>query len=384
MRSRESARGPGHVEIEPVSGGRALREFVRLPWRIYRDDPVWVPPLLGERKAFLDPRQQPFYDYGAAEAFVARQEGEVVGRILVSDSPPFNEVHGTHLGCFGLFESLPDPEVAHALLERAATWLRARGRKTIRGPIDYSLNHPCGLLVRGFETPPRILMNHNPPYYAELLESWGLRKAKDLYAWWLTQANPVPERWRRLTERLARRGNVRIRPIDLRHLDREIQLIREVYNRSWEKNWGFMRLTEREFDHLARDIKRVAIADLLLLAEAEGRPVGFCMSLPDIHESLRKLDGRLLPFGFLTLLRDLRPGRIQAIRMLTLGVVEGYRRRGIAEQFIMQTFDTAVRLGIQGCEVGWTLEDNDLINRPIQRLGADLYKVYRIYERDLA
>ena len=245
--------------------GGDLDRFVKLPWRIYAEDPHWVPPLLLEVKEFLNRRKHPFYKHGDATQFIALRGGETVGRILVSDDPRYNEERGENLGCFGMFECDNDPAAAHGLLDAAAGWLAARGRTAIRGPIDYSLNYPCGLLVEGFDTPPRIMMNHNRRYYAGLLESWGLRKAKDLYAWWFVDPHNLAAKWRERAERLARRGRIIVRPFRLNDFQAEVDRCKEIYNAAMSELWGFVKLTDAEFQYLAKQLKQLAIADQVLL-----------------------------------------------------------------------------------------------------------------------
>jgi len=375
------------VEVREVTTRRELDQFVKLPWPIYAGDPHWVPPLLIEVKEFLNRKKHPFYLHGDATQFLALRGGAAVGRILVSDDPNFNQAHGTNLGCFGLFESVDDPRVAQALLAAAAEWLRAKGRTAILGPIDYSMNYPCGLLLEGFDTPPRIMMNHHPPYYAALLESCGLAKAKDLYGWWFADPYDMVSQWRRRAEWLARRGRVTVRAFRKRDFEADVQRARDVYCSAYEKNWGFVRLTDAEFRYLARQLARIAVPEMVLLAEADGKPVGFSITLPDVNEAIRPLDGRLttlgLPIGLARLL--LRFPKIKTARMLVLVVLEGYRRRGVSELLILHTLDYGKNvLGYTAAELSWTLEDNDLINRTIEAVGGRRYKTYRIYEKDIS
>ena len=220
--------GPGEpgaagVEVQEVTTRRALNRFLRVPWAIYRRDPHWVSPLLVDVKEFLNPKRHPFHLHGTAAQFVAFRAGAAVGRILVSDDPRYNERHQANVGCFGMFECIDDRPTAHALLDAAAGWLRARGRTAIVGPTDYSANYACGLLVDGFDTPPRVMMNHNPPYYAALLESWGLAKVKDLYAWWFVDPHDLAAKWQRRADWLARRGGVAIRPINKRDFQADVE-----------------------------------------------------------------------------------------------------------------------------------------------------------------
>jgi GNAT superfamily N-acetyltransferase len=272
-----------------------------------------------------------------------------------------------------MFESVNDPTVARSLLDAAAGWLLARGRTAIRGPIDYSLNYPCGLLVDGFQTPPRIMMNHNPPYYAALLESWGLVKAKDLYSWWFVDPYDMVSQWHRRAEWLARRGGVRVRPFRKKDFEADVERCRDLYCSAYEDAWGFVRLTDTEFRYLAGQLERIAVPEMVLLAEVEGKPVGFSITVPDMHEAIRPLNGRLttlgLPIGLARL--AYRVPRIKTARMLVLVVLEGYRRRGVSELLILSTLQYGKNvLGYTGAELGWTLEDNDLINRTIEAVGA--------------
>ncbi|MBN1910421.1 MAG: GNAT family N-acetyltransferase [Pirellulales bacterium] len=376
----------GSVDIRPVTTSRDLDRFAKMPWPIYANDPQWVPPLLVEVKEFLNPRKHPFYQHGAAASFLATRDGRPVGRILVSDDPKYNALHETNVGCFGMFESIDDPAVAHALLDAAAAWLLERGRDTILGPINYSTNYPVGLLIDGFDTPPRVMMNHNPPYYAGLLESWGLTKAKDLYCWWFVDPLDMVAKWHRKAERIAKRSNVVVRPFNLKDFDADVERCRAVYNTARTKSWGFSQLTDDEFKYFAKQLARLAIPELVLLAEVDDKPVGFSITLPDVNEAIAPLGGRLttlgLPIGLLRFLHRLP--RVKTARMLVLDLLEGYRRRGISELLILKTLDYGKNtIGYTGAELSWTLEDNYLINRTVEAVGAQRYKTYRIYEKRL-
>lgn len=372
------------MEIREVTSRHDLNQFMRVPWRIYPDDPQWVPPLLIDVREFLDRKKHPFYLHGDATQFLAIEDGQAVGRILVSDDPHYNQQHGTNAGSFGMFESIKDQRVADGLLDAATGWLRARGRTAILGPIDYSPNYACGLLVDGFDTPPRILMNHNPPYYAELFESWGLRKAKDLYAWWFEDPYDMVSKWRSHSDRLARRSGVTIRPFDRKNFEAEVERCHEVYDSARESLWDFVPLTDAEFRYFAQRLSRIAVDEQVLLAEVNGKPVGFSITLPDINEAIRPLNGRLttlgLPIGLVRL--AYRMPRVKTARMAVLVLLESYRRRGISELLILRTLDYGKNvIGYTGAELGWTLEDNEMVNRTIQRVGAKRYKTYRVYEK---
>jgi GNAT superfamily N-acetyltransferase len=376
----------GRLEVRPVVSGRDLNAFLHVPWPIYAEDPQWVAPLLIDQREFLNPRKHPFYLHGAAEKFVAYRDGVARGRILVSDDPRYNAEHATNLGCFGMFESADDPEMAQSLLDAASQWLRSRGRTAILGPIDYSTNYTCGLLVEGFHTPPRIMDSHNPPYYGPLLESCGLAKAKDLFSWWFVDPKDMGAMWRERAERILRRGKITIREFNIRDFDAEVQRCNSVYNGSMERNWGFVSLTEAEFRFLAKRLKEMAEPKMVLLAEVDGYPVGFSITLPDLNEAIRPLNGRLFPYGLpVNLVRFLwRKGRVKSARMIVLDVLEKYRRRGIAEMLILKTLDYGKNVAkYTGAELGWTLEDNYLVNQTIEAVGAKKSKVYRIYEKQI-
>lgn len=373
-------------QIVEVASRRDREDFLWFPWQIYQADPVWVPPLIAERRDFINPRKHPFYRHGAATTFLARRDGKPVGRILVSDDPNYNREQGANAGCFGMFEAINDPAVAYALLDAASDWLRARGRTQILGPIDYSTNYTCGLLVDGFDTPPRVLMNHNPPWYLGLLESWGLTKAKDLYSFWFTDELKLQTRWLRLAERFAKRGNVTIRPFRLNDATKDIENCKRIYNDAWKQNWGFVRMTDAEFAEFAHGLMDWMPPELVLLAEVDGKIAGLAMTLPDFHEAMKPLNGRIfrwgLPLGLWEFKRNCK--KIRTGRLIALGVLDEYRRRGITELLILNTLINGTRYGkFEAAELGWTLEDNDLINRAIESSGGKHYKTYRILERSL-
>ncbi|MEY2496799.1 MAG: hypothetical protein QOD12_355 [Verrucomicrobiota bacterium] len=371
------------LEITRVESNAERDAFIKFPWRIYANDPAWVPPLLIERKEFLS-RKHPFFEHGDAALFLARAGGEIVGRIMASDDPNYNSLHGTNLGCFGLFESIDDQEVANALFEAAAGWLRARGRNEIMGPIDYSTNYVCGLLIDGFKFPPTLLTSHNPPYYGALLERWGLEKTMDFYAWWFANPTDAAARLRRLAGALQKRGgDVTYRQVDLRNITAEGRRIREIYNQAWSNNWGFVPFTEKEFDFMTKELKPIVESELVRLAEVEGKPVGFILCVQDINVALRKINGRLTTFGLPIGLAKLlyHKSRIKTVRLVALGVVPKYRRHGIAEILVLRIIEEAmIKRGWTG-ECSLILENNTMMNRFLEAIGAEKYKTYRIYRR---
>ena len=374
------------IEISEVSSRVERNAFIRFPWRIYVNDPAWVPPLILERKAFLDRKRHPFYQHGDAALFLARKNGEIAGRIMASDDPNYNALHQSNVGCFGLFECINDRDVAVALFERAASWLRRKGRTEIMGPIDYSTNYVCGLLIDGFQFPPTILTAHNPPYYQDLIESCGFVKAKDWYAWWFADPAKAVTHLRRLAARFNERCPATIRAANLKNLRDESRRLRQVYNQAWEKNWGFVPFTEAEIQFMTKELKPLLVSEFAWVAEVGNEPVGFTLCLPDINVILTQLNGRLtrfgLPIGLIKLLGYKR--HVQKGRLIALGVIEKYRRAGIAEMLVLRVMEeTMVKRGITG-ELSMTLEDNFMINRFLEAIGAERYKTYRIFKKPLA
>lgn len=381
-----STRGAGSVEVLTVRSRRDRTAFVRFPGQIYAHDPHWACPLLLERLHFIDPRRHPFYLHGAAVQFLARRGGQIVGRIQASDDPHFNREHNVNVGCFGLFECLDDSAAASALLDAAARWLAARGRDTLWGPVDYSTNYACGLLVEGFDFPARVMMNHHPPYYEGLLLGWGLTKCRDLYSWWFSDPYDMQSRWETRVARAEARSRVTIRPLDPRRLHSEITLCKQVYNQAVQGQWGMVTMTDAELLAYGKLLAQVAPPGLMLLAEDGGRPVGLSLTLPDINEALRPLQGRLtrwgLPIGYLRLRANLK--RVKTCRLMMLGVVPQFRRRGILERLIVRTLAYGKKtLHYTAAELGWTLETNDAIHHAIESVGARHYKTYRLFEARL-
>ena len=373
-----------NIEVSTVRSKKEKSEFIRFPWRIYRNDQAWVPPLIIERKEFLDRNKHPFYRHGDAALFLAKQDGETVGRIMACDDPNYNALHQTNLGCFGLFESIDDVDVASALLDSAANWLRARGRTEIMGPIDYSTNYVCGLLIDGIEHPPTLLTAHNPPYYSRLIEAAGFQKEIDWYAWWFDPKNAPIVRLRRLVHARMRRTPVKIRPINLRDLAGDSRRLSAVFNKAWENNWGFVPFTPAEAAHMAKEMRPIIDPTMTLIAEIDNEPVAFVICVPDMNVALKHINGRLtrfgLPIGLAKLLWFRR--KIRKARFVALGVVERFRRTGIAEMLVLQVMEEGASRGFTA-ELSMTLESNVMVNRLIETMGASKYKTYRIYRRPI-
>lgn len=361
-----------------------LMEFIKFPWKIYRHDPNWVPPLLMERKEFLDPKKNPFFHHAEVAFFMAYRGEEAVGRIAAIDNKLHNDYHGESVGFFGLFECVNDQAVADALLNQAKEFLKGRGLAAMRGPANFSSNDEWGLLVDSFDRPPVILMTYNPAYYVPLLEKHGLKKVKDVVAHYLEAPKEVPERIRRGVELILKRNEFTVRKINMKDFDNEVKRIKAIYNAAWEKNWGFIPMTDAEFDFMAKQMKQIVDPDFILIAEHKGNPVAFSLTIPNLNEALIKIhDGKLFPFGLIKLLWHSRKGQIRSVRVVTLGITKEHRNSGIDTVFYHKCFEEGLKKGVHWAELSWILEDNTAMNRALERLGGRIYKTYRILEMSL-
>jgi GNAT superfamily N-acetyltransferase len=372
----------GHVEITRVLDALEKDRFIKFQWQIYRNDLHWVPPLVMERHDFLDPAKNPFFRHADVALFLARRGGEVVGRIAAVEDRNFNAFHKSKTAYFGLFECVNDRDAAAALVGAAKDWARWRGLDTLLGPMNLSTSCEVGLLVEGFDSDPYLQMSYNPRYYGELLEACGLAKAKDLYAWERTATAPPPDRYVRIADKVRGHEGITIRGVNLRHFDAEVARIKEVYNAAWEPSWGFVAMTDAEFDKLAKDLRQYIAPDLALIVEREGEPIAFSLTVPDYNQPLKKLNGRLTTLGFPVGLAKLRwnARKIDRVRLVAQGVKPGWRWRGIDAVLVVETIRRAGRLGYAGGEISWTLEDNDPLNHAIESCGCTRTKLYRMYE----
>jgi GNAT superfamily N-acetyltransferase len=364
------------------------RAFVTFPWRVYRNDPYWVPPLISERMTFFDPRRNPFYQHAEVALFMARRDGEPVGTIAALINHQHNAFHNEQVGFFGAFEVLPDREAAHALLGTARDWVRERGMTALRGPATFSTNEECGLLIEGFDDPPRILMAYNPPYYRDFIERFGFQKAMDLYAYELTvEVLDWSEKLVRVVEKLKSRAKFRVRPGNIRRFREELDRIKKVYNSAWERNWGFVPLTDAEIEHMAAQLIRFVDPDLVFIAEVDDEPIGFSLTLPDLNQALRKAYPRPGVPEWWTLIKLLYYWKVRrvvdTIRVLAMGVVESWRAQGVSALFYYETAKAALPKGYRRAEMSWILENNLMMNRDIRTMGGRLYKIYRMYELPL-
>ncbi len=369
------------VVVRPVQSRRDLSSFVKFPWQIYRGNPYWVPPLIADVKKLLDRQKNPFFLHSQAEYFLAERDGSTAGRIAAIVNDNHNQFHNEKTGFFGFFECVDDQEVADALFEAAASWLRSKGMEIMRGPMNPSTNDTIGLLLDAYDRPPLIMMTYNPPYYVQLVDRFGMAKVMDVYAYWMDATQPLPEKLIRVTEKVRKKEGLTFRSINMKEFWAEVDRIHQIYNKAWSYNWGFVPMTTEEFHHLAKDLKTVVDPDLAFIAEMHGQPVGFCLTLPDFNQALHKINGRLLPFGIFKLLYYAR--KIDQARVITMGVIREYQKRGIDSLFYLETYRRAVAKGYKGGEFSWVLENNTMMRRTAEMMGGRIYKTYRIYDYKL-
>ena len=369
------------LEVRPVASRRELNTFIKLPWRLYRNEPNWVPPLVYDRKRFLDRSRNPFFKHAEVELFLAWRGETPVGRISAQIDRNFNEFQGHDWGMFGFFEASDDPAAAEALLAAADSWLRARGRDRMVGPMDFTTNDECGILIDGYELLPTILTNWHHPYYPALIEGAGLTKAMDLYMWSLDVADRGsvhPAIWR-IAADVERKYGITVRNMRKKDMEAEIGRFLKVYNAAWERNWGFVPLTEEEVRHYAKDLKQILDENWAFIAEKDGEPVGAALTLPDYNQVFKHMNGRLLPFGWAKFLWYRR--KIDRVRVFALGVKPEYQHTGVGAKLYEMHWDAGERTQQGRGETGWTLESNTPMNRAMERMGGKIVRTYRIYER---
>ncbi len=367
--------------IGEVKNKQDLMTFTRFPWEIYKGDRYWVPPLIKDQLLKLSPNH-PFRSHSEMILFMAGKGGQTVGRIAGIIDHHYIQFHQENVGFFGFFESIADAEVAEILLSEVGKWLKDHGMEKMAGPMNPSTNDECGLLVEGFDASPCLMMPYNPHYYASLLERFGLKKAMDLYAYWLEESSFLGDRLFRITERLFKKDSqLWIRSINLRHLEEELEIIKEIYNDAWSKNWGFVPLTETEINDLAKNLKPLLVPELILIAYWGEEPVGFSVSLPDYNQVLKHLNGKVGLFGTLKFLYYSR--KIHTIRVMLLGVKRAFQKKGMEGLLYVETFKRGIKKEYYQSECSWILENNVLMQHGLEGMGGKRYKTYRIYEAPL-
>jgi len=365
------------VIIQKVETKDDLRRFVMFAFSLYTEDEYWVPPLISDQIAFFDKTKNPYYDHSEVELFLAVDDGKVVGRISAHTNTMHNDFHKDKKGFFGFFECIDSPEVATLLFDTAKEWLRGKGCDIMSGPYNFSTNDECGLLVDGFGSIPFVMMTHNPHYYTRLFQQYGLKKAMDLYAWYL-ESDGMPKFLQAVGKRMEKSSPFAVRCLNKRHLKRDIETVFTIYQSAWSHNWGFVPMTKKEFDHLVDTLLPLIDPKLVFIATFEGKPAGFSVSIPNYNEILKKMNGKLNPITLTKMLYYRR--KLNSLRVVTMGVIDEYQGKGLDSLFYYYTWKNGMEKGFYKGEFSWVLETNVMMNKIARHLGAKVHKTYRIYE----
>jgi hypothetical protein len=374
----------GPLRIVPVRTARDLRQFIKVPWYIYANEPNWIPPLLAEQRHMLS-KKNPFFQHARAQYWVAYRGAQPVGRISAQVDDLHIERYQDATGHFGLLEAVDDPEVFAQLFAAANAWLREQGMERAVGPFNLSINGDIGLLVQGFDTPPMFLMSHGHPYYDARVTEQGYRKSKDVVAYLLDPTLTPPDVMREAARRADSSGRIRIRPVRMKQLHEDLTLLSEIFNDAWSQNWNFVPFTAAEFEDLGKSLKLFVPPEFVQIAEMDGQPAAMIVIVPNVGDCIRDLDGRLFPFGWARLMWRLKRHGPRSARVALMGVRREYHRSSLATALAFGLM-TAVRQPIldrriERLELSWTLEDNHPMRRIKERIGARKYKTYRLYER---
>jgi GNAT superfamily N-acetyltransferase len=368
------------IVVQPVRSWRDRRAFMKFAWQLYRNDPMWIPPLRGEFKRLVGWKYHPFQQIGEVGTFLARRNGQVVGRIAGIVNHEHNRHFKERRGFFGFFECINDKEVAHALFDTVRSWLAERNLQALRGPVNPSFNYEIGLLIQGFDDPPTFMMTYNPPYYAELIESYGFVKAHDLYAYIGGKKDldyQVP-RVATLVERVNEMFHVKTRPMDRRRFQQDLETFLQVYNGACQHVWGFVPITRPEIEWMASDLKHLIIPELTAVAEVDGKAIGAVFGLPDYNPRIKAINGRLFPFGFLKLLS--KKHNLKRVRLISTNVMPEYQKWGIGIVLLVSLIPKGLAMGMEEAEFSWVSEANTLAVGSLEKGGARLYKKYRLYD----
>ncbi len=368
------------IEVKESGTKTDLNAFIKFPFSLYAKDPYYVPQLVRDIKTHYS-ASNPFLRQAEVKFFLAFKNGLPAGRIVSIINPEHNSFHKEKAGFFGFFESVNDPRVADGLLKTVYNELRKQGMNIMRGPMNFSTNDECGFLIEGFDSPPVLMMSYNPPYYIELMEGWGMAKARDLYAYNYTFTGTPPEKVVRVAA-LAERKGITARPINMKNFMADMQSFKDIYNSAWKDNWGFIPLSDEEISYSAERLKPLVVPEFTLIAEKNGEPIGFLGFLPDFNSVLTHMHGKLTP---VTLLKALYfSKKITGLRVLLYGIKPEYRSRGVEALLLAKGYNNIVqRGGYRNVEFSWILEDNLRVQRIIEMFGASLYKKYRIYEKKI-
>lgn len=369
------------IKIKKVETKSDLNTFIKCQWNFYKNDPYWVPPLLMERKTLLNKEKNPFFKNAEADYFIAYRNNEIVGRIAAIKNDMHLKYHNDNSGFFGFFECKNDQEVANALFDTAKQWLKEKGLSRMLGPANPSSNDEWGMLLEGFDDPPRLLMTYNPKYYLDLCSNYGMTKAKDLLAYKLENHKVMGSEKLKRVQQIARdRYKLKISQLDMKNFAKELEKVKFVYNKAWAPNWGFIPMTDEQIDAMAKDLKPLVEPSLVLFGEIDNQLVGFALVMLDYNHIFKQMNGRLLPFNFLKLFTKKK--EIKWARIITLGLIPEQQKKGLDAVFYWEIVNRAHNVGIDLGEASWVLEDNEMMNRGAVVMGGDPYKKYRVWQAD--
>jgi GNAT superfamily N-acetyltransferase len=370
------------IEIQKVKSGRDLNKFLKLPMQLYQNEPNWVAPLLAEEKKLFNPKKNSFFNHAEVEHFLAVQDNRLVGRVSAIINHRHNEFHNEDVVFFGFLDFIDDKNVSRLLLQRVEAFGREKGMTIARGPMNFSTNDSCGMLLEGFDDDPVIMMPYNFPYYNDHLQEHGYRKAMDLYSYLVDARKGTPDRVKRIGQAIEKRGGYTIRYVWKNKIDELLPDIRTIYNKAWEKNWGFVPVTEVEFYEAAESMKSVMEPKLVFVVyNQDDEPIGFSLSLPDANQAMKRANGKLFPFGIFKIMKDWK--KINRLRNLIMGVIPEYRQKGVEAMMIYYTYKNAVEKEYLWADLGWILENNEMMTKELENIGSHVYKKFRVYEREL-
>lgn len=372
-----------NIKIQTIEGKKQMMEFIRMPWHIYKKNDFWVPPLIISEKSNFDRVRHPFWKGNPHQFWLALKGGKTVGRIAAFQNLNHNECFNDNMGFWGYLEAINDQEVFSALMKTAEDWLKDRGCNGAMGPVLPSIHYEMGVLIDNFQSSPLLMLRYNLPYYASKIEAEGYKKEKDFYSYLIEKESFVwNEKLTRVNDALKKRYNIKLRSIDMTRFDEEAQKLRLLYNKVFTNHWGFTPINEEEFNYLAEEMKSILDPDFLLIAEKDGEQIGFLMAYPDYNEVFKKIkNGKLYPFGFFKLLFGKK--KIQGVRVYTLGLIEKYQRLGIGSIFYSEITRRIIDKGYSKVEMSWIMEDNLLMNKSAEMMGGEIYKTYRLYQKDI-
>jgi GNAT superfamily N-acetyltransferase len=370
-----------NIHIEKVTNRKDRKKFVYFPWKVYKNDPNWVPPLVMDLKEKINRKKNPFFEHAEMDLFLAYRNGNITGRIAAILDRNFNDFQGEKVVFFGLYESFDDLETAQALLDTVTEWGRERGMEILRGPTNLSMNDEPAFLLEGFDSPPVVMMPYNPEYYLELMEKCGLMKAKDLYAYYMSREHHVISQIDMIVAKVKAEIPLTVRTLDLKNIEEEAARVKYIYNNAWEKNWGFVPWTDKEIDYMAKKLKVVADPDLVIIAEHQGKPIAFALAFPNLNEAIKRINGKLTPLGILKFMHYRK--KIKGIRAMVFGILKDYRHTGVSYMLYSELDKNSARKGYEWCETSWQLEDNEPVNRFVESLGGKVYKKYRLFEKKI-